>query len=262
MCAGRPGDGASGGGDIRATVDTNTDTDTDTDVGRDSDSDRDVDVEDDGLVVNVIGADYDLMVQEKGKKKVRPRTRKLLDEIDGPMDMDANGNGNSKRAITITKLADDADSLPPLERDEAYPWVATAIRAGDERKAVDPLAIRVARISYIASFIVVLTGRSEPQCRAIANLVEQAMHKEHGTPPKRKSGGAGWILLDYGDVLVNVFLPDQRKFYNLENLWKDGQVVDIKPWLSKGVREFDDDAIDADRADNQDKDDSLDDWIS
>jgi len=56
MCAGRPGDGASGGGDIRATVDTNIDTD----VGRDSDSDRDVDVEDDGLVVNVIGADYDL----------------------------------------------------------------------------------------------------------------------------------------------------------------------------------------------------------
>lgn len=208
---------------------------------------KDVDVEDDGLVVNVIGADYDLMVQEKGKKKVRPRTRKLLDEIDGPEVPD--------------KLTSDAGDLPAISNDETMPWVRTAIRAGDERKALNPLAIRVAQISYITSFVVVLTGRSEPQTRAIANLVEQSMHKEHALAPKRKSGGAGWILLDYGDMLVNVFLPEQRTFYNLEKLWKDGEDVDISDCLSKGVREFDDDD-DSDEFAEKSKDDSLDDWIS
>lgn len=145
-----------------------------------SDSDADVTELDEG-VVDVIGADYDL-VEEK-TKKVRTRTRELLREINIERD---------------DKLASDANVLPPVQDDETMAWVRTAVRAGDERKALNPVAIRVMRLTYVTSFMVALTGKSTPQLRAIANLVEDKMFKEHGIDPKRSSGTAqsGWLLLD------------------------------------------------------------------
>lgn len=199
--------------------------------------------EEDGfMVADVEGGDYDLVEKTK---KVRLRTAKLLSEME---DTSSEGAG--------LELASDADSLPPVADDETMPWVRTTIMAADERKARDPVAIRVARVTYMTSFIVALTGRSEPQIKAIANLVEERMHEEHGCEPRRTSGKAasGWILLDYGDMMVHVFLPDEREFYDLESLWKKGEVVDISKFLS---------GADSDKDDDKDEDDeSLDDWIS
>ncbi len=132
-------------------------------------------------VVDILGGDYDL-VEEK-TKKVRLQTSRLLDAIN---------------AEPENNLTSDADSLPPIREDETMAWVRTAVRAGDTRKAVNPVAIRVMRITYITSFMVALTGKSAPQLRAIANLVEENMFKEHGVSPKRIAGVAqsGWILLD------------------------------------------------------------------
>ncbi len=187
-------------------------------------------------VVGVLGADYDL---EQKRKTVRKRTRELLEEINRDVGEDE---------------PRDADSLPKLEDDETMGWVRTVIRAGDERKAVDPLAVRVMRITYVTSFVVALSGRNEPQVRAIMNLVEENMSKEHGMEPKRIAGTAasGWILLDYGDMMVHIFTMEQRKFYNLEQLWKGGEKADISDCLSGASGE----------AEEEGDDESLDDWVS
>lgn len=138
-------------------------------------------IEHDDGVIDILGGDYDII--EEKTKKVRQRTSELLDAI------------NKERE---SNLASDADSLPPLEQDETIGWVRTAVRAGDERKALNPVAIRVMRVTYITSWMVALTGKSAPQLRAIANLVEENMFKEHDATPKRSSGSpqSGWILLD------------------------------------------------------------------
>lgn len=133
-------------------------------------------------VVDVIGGDYDV-VQEK-TKKIRSRTKALLQEIDTKREHD--------------DIACDANDFPPVQNDETMPYVRTAVLAGDERKAIDPVAIRVAKFTYVTSFIVVMSGKSTPQLKAIANLVEEKMFKEHGLDTKRSAGTpqCGWILLD------------------------------------------------------------------
>lgn len=76
--------------------------------------------------------------------------------------------------------------------------------------------------TILADTFVVVTGRSKIQTRAIADaIVERA--KEDGHIVKRVEGHAdgGWILLDLGNAIVNVFTPEQRQFYNLERLWSE-----------------------------------------
>jgi ribosome-associated protein len=76
--------------------------------------------------------------------------------------------------------------------------------------------------TILADTFVLVTGRSKIQTRAIADsIVEQA--RAHGHPVERVEGHAdgGWILLDLGNAIVNVFTPEQRAFYNLERLWSE-----------------------------------------
>lgn len=142
-------------------------------------------------IVHVYGGDYDLVDGDEANavgqsdkvRSERERTRKLIQEIDLEPE---------------TKFTSDADSLPPIEEDETTAWVETTVRAADTRKATNPVAIRVARLTYITTFLVMVTGNSTPQLRAIANLIEENMYKEHGTFPKRSSGtpNSGWLLMD------------------------------------------------------------------
>lgn len=200
--------------------------------------------QDGALIADVSGGDYDLVEKTK---KVRPKTAALLS------DMEEGGGG-------AAQLSDDAADLPPLDADETMGMVRTALRAADERKARDPMAIRVARLTYMTSFVVAFTGRSEPQVKAIANLVEERMHEVHGLSPRRTAGkgASGWILQDYGDMMVHIFLPEQREFYDLEGLWKGGEQVDLSRYLAPPSGDGDG----GKDASGADEDESLDDWIS
>ena len=78
-----------------------------------------------------------------------------------------------------------------------------------------------------AEFFFVCEGESTTQVSSIANNVQKRMKQELGELPKTATGGrhANWICLDYFDVVVHIFYPETRKFYELEDLWSDAEVT-------------------------------------
>jgi len=87
--------------------------------------------------------------------------------------------------------------------------------------AVDTVVLDIRELSSIADFFVICSGENERQLRAIANDVREGM-MEYGVKPRRTDEGStssGWLLLDYGDVILHVLDVDQRAFYRLEELW-------------------------------------------
>jgi ribosome-associated protein len=87
------------------------------------------------------------------------------------------------------------------------------------------------QISLLADFFVICSGSSERQISAIQDdVVEQLRNEEHRRPIRQEGRpGSGWVLLDYGDVVVHIFAPDERAYYRLEDLWSAApQVVRIQ----------------------------------
>eukprot|EP00871_Galdieria_phlegrea_P000204 jgi/Galph1/1184/GphlegSOOS_G5926.1 len=118
----------------------------------------------------------------------------------------------------------------PLEEESSLPWVLTIMKAGEDRKAKDILGLWVSDFTVITSFFVNMCGNNVLQLQAISRNVEEAMMIKHHQPVKRKTGTAnsGWILLDYGDVIVNIMSVALRKRYDLEKLWHNAQRLNIE----------------------------------
>ncbi len=91
-----------------------------------------------------------------------------------------------------------------------------------DKKGEDVTAIDVSQRTILADTFVIVTGRSKIQTRAIADAIEEAV-KAGGAAVARVEGYAdgSWILIDLGNVIVHVFTPEQREFYNLERLWSE-----------------------------------------
>ncbi|MBQ7688876.1 MAG: ribosome silencing factor [Clostridia bacterium] len=103
----------------------------------------------------------------------------------------------------------------------------TAIRALDSKKGIDIELMKVADLTVLTEYFVLATGTSNTHIRSLADEVEFKM-REAGFEPLRIEGRAtGWILQDYGDVIVHVFSAEQRAQYALEKLWGDAERVDI-----------------------------------
>ncbi len=80
----------------------------------------------------------------------------------------------------------------------------------------------MSELIYLTDYFVICTGRSGRQVKTIADNVEEKLH-EVGAACRGREGrtAAKWVLLDYGDVVVHIFMPDEREFYRLETIWKD-----------------------------------------
>ena len=107
--------------------------------------------------------------------------------------------------------------------------VELAAVACDDRKAGNIKLLKVDEVSSIADWILVAEGLSDVQVRAIINNVEKTLREEAEVFPLRKEGinEAKWALLDYGDLIINVFQPNERKFYDLESFWSNGIIHDF-----------------------------------
>lgn len=104
--------------------------------------------------------------------------------------------------------------------------VKLAYEALDERKGEDIQIIEIKDISIIADYFIIANGTNSSQVDALVQSVSDKLSK-NGFETKRIEGvrSASWILMDYGDLVVHVFSKEDRLFYNLERIWRDGKSV-------------------------------------
>ena len=104
-----------------------------------------------------------------------------------------------------------------------------AYKALDEKKGEDIKVIDISDVSVMADYFVIATASSPNQVQAMTDNVEEKMHKA-GIAMKQMEGNknSSWILMDYTDVIVHVFDKENRLFYDLERIWKDGKIVDME----------------------------------
>jgi ribosome-associated protein len=100
------------------------------------------------------------------------------------------------------------------------------VEAASEKLASDVVLLDVREVCGFASYFVVCSGESERQIRAIYDEIEKALKKE-GLLPHHREGeiDSGWLLLDFGEVIVHIFAPEERDFYRLEELWSQATPV-------------------------------------
>jgi len=122
--------------------------------------------------------------------------------------------------------------------DTSYDVAQTIAQAADDRKGGDIRLLNVADVSYLADYFVVVTGFSNVQVRAIANSIEEKVEQQWHRLPLRVEGQmeGSWILMDYGDVIVHIFLPKEREFYGLEAFWGHAEQVNFSLSTSSQIR--------------------------
>lgn len=122
-----------------------------------------------------------------------------------------------------------------LETDSALALAQAIAQAADERKGADIRILQVGDVSYLADYFVIVTGFSSVQVRAIARTIEEEIAETWHRQPLRTEGllEGSWIVQDYGEVIVHIFLPREREFYNLEAFWGHAQQISYNsPGLS------------------------------
>ncbi|MGO5335707.1 ribosome silencing factor [Bilifractor sp. LCP19S3_H10] len=101
-----------------------------------------------------------------------------------------------------------------------------AVKALEEKKAIDIKIIDISHISTLADYFIIASGSNRSQVQAMADAVDEALDKM-GVHARSTEGyqNANWILLDYGDIVVHLFDEENRLFYDLERIWRDGRVI-------------------------------------
>ena len=102
-------------------------------------------------------------------------------------------------------------------------YEALADKKGEEIKIID-----ITGISVLADYFIIANGNSDSLVNALVDNVEEMLNKA-GYPLKQREGHASssWVLLDFGDIIVHVFDKENRLFYDLERIWKDGKDISI-----------------------------------
>jgi ribosome-associated protein len=107
-------------------------------------------------------------------------------------------------------------------------YLCCAIKAAQNKKALDLVVLDLKGIASFTDAFLICSGTSTPQVHAISDEIELKM-KELGQRPNHIEGyqQAEWVLIDYSDLIVHIFSPKTRVFYNLERLWREAQRFDI-----------------------------------
>lgn len=112
---------------------------------------------------------------------------------------------------------------------ESFELAARIARLLDKKKAQEVKVLKVRDLTILTDYFVIASGTSTTQVKSLAEEVEFQLEQE-GVRPLRTEGydSKNWILLDYGEVIVHVFYPQAREFYDLEHLWADADPVEIE----------------------------------
>ncbi len=109
-----------------------------------------------------------------------------------------------------------------------------AANALNDKKAVNLNAIRVDDLTVLTEYFLLATATSNTHVRALAEEVEFKLSEVGIEPAHIEGRSTGWILLDYGSVIVHVFSSDAREFYNLDKMWNDGEIINLDNILING----------------------------
>jgi len=164
------------------------------------------------------------------------------------------GQRARREALWREMEAPAAQRLPEGEAldDPAAPLALTAVRAADDRKALEITALRVSHLTSATSFFVNMAGRSKAQINAIVKSIEDEVLEQYGRRPHRQGKAlGGWVCLDYDSVVINIFSEDQREFYGIDKYWAAAQSLDLSDVLTPNAPEASTEAS---------EEDDLDDW--
>lgn len=148
----------------------------------------------------------------------KAKNKKMLQFMDKPV---SNNVGDNPRPEAV-----------PIQDDPSADLVRCIVKAADGRKAENIIALRVSPVSTLTSFLVILSGNSRPQNQAIAASIRNDVEEEYDQRPMGNgvpegSAESGWMLLDYGDVIVHVMTPKSRLYYNVEGQWREKGGVEM-----------------------------------
>ena len=109
------------------------------------------------------------------------------------------------------------------------------IKGIDDKKGTNIRILELSELVHaIADYFIVCEGTSTTQVYAIASAVEEELRKQFKEKPYRTEGqqNCEWVILDYIDLVIHIFLPSAREFYKLENLWADANSIAVEPYLT------------------------------
>ena len=110
---------------------------------------------------------------------------------------------------------------------EAFEILKIAANALNAKKARELSAVKVGDLTVLADYFLMCTATSSTHVRALADEAEEKLNEAGVLPHHIEGKTTGWIVLDYGDVIVHVFDRENRLFYNLERIWSDGKSINI-----------------------------------
>ena len=123
---------------------------------------------------------------------------------------------------------------------EALELTAAIVKALDAKRAMRIEVLHTTDVTTLADYFIMCSAASTTQLRTLSDACEEAAEKL-GEVPHHIEGErtSGWVLLDYSSVIIHLFLPEQREFYDLERMWLDADQVDITPFLEEAKEEAD-----------------------
>lgn len=116
---------------------------------------------------------------------------------------------------------------------EAFDILKIAANALNSKKARELNAVKVADLTVLAEYFLMCTATSSTHVRALADEVEEKLNEAGVQPHHIEGKTTGWIVLDYGSVIIHVFSRDQREFYALDKMWSDGEQVELNGILEE-----------------------------
>ena len=121
--------------------------------------------------------------------------------------------------------------MSEAKREQAAPreCAIIAAQAADEKKATDIMVQEVRELIGVTDYFVIATAANSRQVDAIIDEIEDELREKAGIKPSHRevSPDGSWSLLDYGNIVVHVFMPETREYYRLEALWNDAPTVDL-----------------------------------
>ena len=116
---------------------------------------------------------------------------------------------------------------------ETKTLVEKIVKVLDDKKAEEIKVIKISELTVMSDYFIIANGTSNTHVRALAEEVEDVIAKEGEEARSIEGRSTGWILLDYSEVVVHIFTPRDREYYNLERLWQDGEEIDISTLISE-----------------------------